>query len=145
VADPAAALAAYAKAVAGGVDSDGAPLIGYAMPWLAALLARKVPSETGRAPAARPAGTGGRDDPWVLSVGASGTELLAWVDPPPPPVPVDPDTATSGGALLAALRRAEPETAGLLAGRDEGAAGAALDDLEAWIAGGDGLVPYDSQ
>ena len=141
LADPIGALATYAKAAIGDIQPDGTPLAAYAIGWLGALVANRLPSDPGTAPAQTPAGRGNPDDPWILPIGTAGTDLLCWLDPARPAVP-DPNlaTATRGEALLASLPLGD-----LLFGRDLATSGYQLDALEAWIAAGDGLVPYASQ
>ncbi|BCJ50649.1 hypothetical protein Asp14428_21240 [Actinoplanes sp. NBRC 14428] len=142
--DPRAALATHLRTVASGHSRTGEPFLPAALRWLSALLTGTAPTGPGAAPGPGPAVTGrGSDaDPWAVPLLGADVDLLLWLDPPPAPGPSLVEAATDGETLLRRLAAAVDPPA--LRGRDPGRAGEALDRLDAWLAAGDGLVPYAS-
>jgi hypothetical protein len=126
------------------VSSDGAPVLPRGLAWLAALLAAR-PIDTTAPP--QLAGTGTPDDPWSFPLGS--VDGLAWLEPAGPPaawlVPARAAVAAarSYGALLSAMRQAQPFVAAFAAARPEIVG--ALADLDSFLTASDGVVPVDAQ
>jgi large repetitive protein len=144
-------------------QADGDPdLTALGLGRLATLLSPPASISGDVAPAL--SGSGRPDDPWALSAGAGGAELLAWLEPEGPALGGLADHAghllpaelteplESGGAppatarLVELLRRAStvaPSLRDALGPRADLAA--ALDALRQRLGDGDGLVPVASQ
>ena len=140
--DPAAVLTTYLRTLLSGVSADGSAYLDHVLEWLAALVADQLPTDHNSIPVTQLSGAGTHVDPWSLPTGAADADLLLWLDDRPP-VGLAPSSPppTTGQALLAT----QPASADELFDRDVGDYGNRIDQLDIWLSGGDGIVPYVSQ
>lgn len=150
--DPADALRLWLNRIATTAPAAGGEFVTPVVGWLAALLGNN-PSPPGVAPDLTTlAGQGTYDAPWQVPLGgpASGAQGLLWFEPAGP---------LSGAALAAAAVTAITDFPGLVQavisasrylgalpqGSDPASLASGLQDLAAYLAASDGVVPLTSQ
>ncbi|MFN8204007.1 MAG: DUF6603 domain-containing protein [Solirubrobacteraceae bacterium] len=150
---PGDALREHLRALAPDLDPDGEPYARRALELLTALVRDEVAAAAdGFLPRATvaPGGAGTYAVPWNVPL-ADGLDVLAWLEPAGPPaawaarLAARLDAATSGAELLALVPELRALLADLPPWLDAELDGAALDDLRAWLAGGDGVAPLAAQ
>lgn len=157
--DPLGALRDWLARLAGNVSADGAPFLPIALEWLSALVGKELPTTPSRLSLDDNslAGSGVYEDPWAMQLAGTATqplELLAWFEPAGPPATWAASVSTAitnaGGfaALLAAAKRLGsflPALPAAFVGSDLTAHASGLENLAAFLAASDGVVPFVSQ
>jgi hypothetical protein len=157
--DPLRSLRDWFARIAGNVSASGTPFLPIALDWLSALIGNELPKTPERLAldGNSLAGSGAYEDPWAIKLAGTATqpvELLAWFEPAGPPAAWAASVAAAitnaGGfpTLLEAAKRLGsflPDMPAAFAGIDLTAHASGLNNLAAYLAASDGVVPLASQ